>query len=41
MFRYDCGEGFQGSLIKTIVQLGNGSIEIKLFNSLTVEGKKL
>jgi len=27
MFRYDCGEGFQGSLIKTVVQLGNGSTE--------------
>jgi len=27
MFRYDCGEGFQGSLIKTILQLGNGCIE--------------
>jgi len=27
MFRYNCGEGFKGSLIKTVVQLGNGCTE--------------
>jgi len=27
MFRCDWGEGFYGSLIKTVVQLGNGCAE--------------
>ena len=30
MFRYDCGEGFEGSLIKTVVQLGRNSCSTHL-----------